>query len=116
MASTNERHDGEAAMSTDDFLAGLELHQLRYAREAVDARIKEKEREQKLIVWSVDDRDVVLEYFGSDEYMKAVEYLVGVARERFSAGSARRSSLQLQIRAQFVLESEYDSFGVPRPG
>ena len=103
-------------MRTDDFLAGLDLHQLYYAREAADARIKEKEREQKLLVWSVDDREVVLEYFGTDEYMKAVEYLATTARERFSAGNARRGALQLQIRAQFVLESEYDSFGVPRPG
>lgn len=103
-------------MRTDDFLAGLELHQLYYAREAADARIKEKEREQKLLLWSVEDRNVVLEYFGTDEYLKAVEHLAAVARERFSAGQAHRSSLQLQIRAQFVLESEYDSFGVPRPG
>lgn len=73
-------------MRTDDFLAGLDLHQLYYAREAADARIKEKEREQKLLVWSVDDREVALEYFGTDEYMKAVEYLAATARERFSAG------------------------------
>ncbi len=102
-------------MSTDDFLKGLDLSQLYYARDAAAARIKEKEQEEKLLVWSVQDRSLILEYFGTDEYMKAVDYLAAVARERFSAGNARRSSLLLQISAQFVLESEYDSFGVPRP-
>ena len=95
-------------MGTREYLAKLNLDQLRYARDAAAEMIAELEKEQKLVVWSLGDRDTRLKTFADSHYVQAAEELLKTARE--NAASPQRMKArdkELHLVALFVPASEY---------
>lgn len=103
-------------MGTREYLEKLDLDQLRYARDTAEEMIAEKEAEQKLVVWCLEDRDMILKTFSDADYVKAAEKLLEHARENaaFPPGNLRPRDKILQLRPKLVPASEYGEWvGVP---
>ena len=95
-------------MRTREYLEKLNLDQLRYARDAAREMIAELEKEQKLVVWCLEDRDIRLKTFADSHYVQAAEELLKTARE--NAASPQRMKAwdkELHLVAIFVSASEY---------
>lgn len=95
-------------MGTHEYLAKLNLDQLRYARDTAAEMIAELEKEQKLVVWCLEDRDTRLETFADADYLKAAEKLLDTARENAaSPQNLKARDKELHLVAIFVPASEY---------
>ena len=95
-------------MGTREYLAKLNLDQLRYARDAVVEMIAELEKEQKRVVWCLEDRYTRLQTFSDAEYVKAAEKLLDTARDNAASQNGMKAlDKELHLVAIFVPESEY---------
>lgn len=65
-------------MSTDNYLDGLTIDQLRYARDEADKRIKKAEESPKKLIWQVDAGFSLGGFFKQEEFEKAREYFIKV--------------------------------------
>lgn len=95
-------------MGTREYLETLNLAQLHWVRDAAAEMIAELEKERKLVVWCLEDRDTRLKTFADSHYVQAAEELLKKARE--NASSPQRMKVrdkELSIRAIFVPASEY---------
>lgn len=95
-------------MGTREYLATLDLVQLRYTRDEAIRRIALLEEEQKLVVWCLEDRHERLNTFADADYLKAAEKLLETARK--NAGSPQKLSArdkELHLVQRFVRASEY---------
>jgi len=95
-------------MGTREYLEKLNLDQLRYARDAAEELIAALEKEQKLVVWCLEDRYTRLKTFADTHYVQAAEKLLETARE--NAASPQRMKArdkELHLVAIFVPASEY---------
>ena len=96
-------------MGIREYLGKLDLDQLRYTRDTAEEMIAEKEAEQKLVVWCLEDRDMILETFSDADYVKAAERLLETARENAASptGNMKPRDKILQLRPKIVPASEY---------
>lgn len=96
-------------MGTREYLAKLNLDQLRYARDAAIEMISELEKEQKLVVWCLEDSYTTLETFSDADYVKAAEKLLAKARDNAACptGNMKARDKELNLVARFVPASEY---------
>ena len=95
-------------MGTREYLGKLSLDQLRYARDAAAEMIAELEKEQKLVVWCLEDRNTRLETFAADVYVKAAEKLLETARDNAACPQPMKArDKELHLVAIFVPASEY---------
>lgn len=95
-------------MGTREYLETLNLDQLRYARDAAEELIAALEKQQKLVVWCLEDRYTRLMTFADSHYVQAAEKLLETARE--NAASPQRMKArdkELHLVAIFVPASEY---------
>ena len=95
-------------MGTREYLEKLSLDQLRYARDTAAGMITEIEKEQKMVVWCLEDRYTRLKTFADADYVKAAEKLLETARD--NAASPQRMKArdkELHLVAIFVPASEY---------
>lgn len=96
-------------MSTHDYLNGLTLEQLIYARDRAAAMIKAKQAEKKRVVWCVEDDGVRLHFFPADRYVEAAETLLEEAKKNEAAGR-RADEKALSLLPEYVRESEYHQY------
>lgn len=95
-------------MGTREYLAKLNLGQLRYARDTAAEMIAELEKEQKRVVWCLEDRDTRLHTFSDADYVKAAEKLLDTARDNAASPQDMKArDKELYLVAVFVPESEY---------
>lgn len=92
-----------------------DLAQLKGLKAKVEGKIREKEDEAKLLVWHVQDGFVCLGTFRTEEYLKAVDFLVQKANElekkwRENAPHTCRLDLHLEIKSSMVSLAEYHSY------
>lgn len=80
-------------MGTIDFLKGLDLQQLRFARDKAEEMIAAIEDQEKVLLWAVEDR-LVRESFSID-YETAARKLLELALERKETGDLGEMSLYL---------------------
>lgn len=98
-------------MSTREFLAKLDLDQLRHAKDLATELLAAREQEQRLPVWEVSDASFRLAVFPSEGYLRAAEFLLAKARENaVSQPPARPRAMQLQLSARMVPASEYSGW------
>lgn len=96
-------------------LENYDLAQLKSLKSQIEGKIKAKEEEAKLLVWRVQDGFVCLGHFRSEEYLKAVDFLVQKANDlekkwRENAQHTCRIDLHLEITSSMVSRDEYDSY------
>lgn len=60
-------------MSTSEYLDGLTIDQLRFAREEADKRIKKAEAQPKKIVWVVSNGSYTVSWHREEDYENAVK-------------------------------------------
>lgn len=102
-------------MSTDVYLSRLDPDQLRYARDRASALIAEKEKEQKKLVWCVEDRDMALSYFPAEQYLEAAQFLMEHAQAYACNPDLNAREKELRLAPIWVIESEYaDYVSMPR--
>lgn len=95
-------------MGTREYLGKLDIEQLRYARDAAEEMIADLEKEQKLVVWCLEDRDMRLETFADSDYVKAAEKLLQTARDNAaSLRNMKARDKELHLVPVFVPASEY---------
>ncbi len=79
-------HAGHAQhISTTDWVAMLTLDQLRFARDAMDEKIKAAEAQPKRIVWRVCRGGLCEANYQEDQYEKAADHLLRIFKDRFMA-------------------------------
>ncbi|MFW0757728.1 hypothetical protein ACN1C3_23865 [Pseudomonas sp. H11T01] len=78
----------EQSISTDDWVATLTLDQLRYARTAMDDKIKAAEAQPKRTVWRVCRGGVCVANYREDQYEAAADHLLRIYKERFMPEAA----------------------------
>lgn len=81
-------HGHTQSISTDAWVAALSLDQLRYAREAMDKKIKAAEDSPKRTVWQVCRGGVVEANYREEDYSAAADHLVRIYKERFASEAA----------------------------
>jgi hypothetical protein len=95
-------------VGTREYLGKLNLDQLRYARDTAVEMIAELEKEQKLVVWCLEDRDTIIHTFSEANYVKAAEKLLEVARDNAASPQGMKArDKELHLVALFVPASEY---------
>jgi hypothetical protein len=98
---------------TRTYLEKLSLDQLRYARDAAIEMIAEREKEQMLVVWCLEDRSARLEVFADSDYVKAAEKLLELARANAaSPQNLRPRDKELHLVPIEVPGSEYAELGL----
>ena len=101
-------------MGTREYLWKLSLDQLRYARDAAAEMIAEMEKEKKMVVWCLEERDTRLETFADADYVKAAEKLLETARNNAASPQPMKvRDRELHLVAFFVPESEYAEYVTP---
>lgn len=101
-------------MSTRDYLNGLTLEQLIYARDSAAEMIKAKQAEKKRVVWCVENEGFRLHFYPADRYVEAAERLLEEAKKNEAAGNQPRDKT-LSLSAEYVLESEYQQYEADFP-
>lgn len=95
-------------MGTREYLGKLNLDQLRYARDAAEEMIAELEKEQKLVVWCLEDIYTRFETFADADYVKDAEKLLETARNNAATPQPMKArDKELHLVAIFVPASEY---------
>jgi hypothetical protein len=97
------------------FFGDYDKRQLLSAREQLDDLIKEKEDQEKKIIWRVSEpRGMCLGNFPEDQYIRAVEFLMKEAKKRAEemekCEGADRYDLHLEIYSFLVSEDEYPEY------
>lgn len=115
-------HMGHAqSVSTTDWVATLTLDQLRFARDAMDEKIKAAEAQPKRIVWRVCRGGVCEANYQEDQYEKAADHLLRIFKANFMDEAAdyvkkpygtetfRRElpSIEIERCTQFEYETEW---------
>jgi len=75
-------------VSTTDWVAALTLDQLRFARDAMDEKIKAAEAQPKRIVWRVCRGGVCETNYREDQYEKAADHLLRIFKGKFMEEAA----------------------------
>ena len=101
-------------MSTHDYLNGLTLEQLIYARDRADAMVKDKQAEKKRVVWCIDNGAYRLHFYPSERYVEAAERLLEEAKKNEAEGKRPRDKT-LSLVPEYVLESEYHQYEAEFP-
>ncbi|MCT8954574.1 hypothetical protein MN546_19215 [Pseudomonas lundensis] len=76
-------HGCSLHVSTPEWVATLTIDQLRYAREAMDAKIKAVEESQKRTVWRVCRGGACEANYREDDFEKAADHLLRIFKSRF---------------------------------
>ena len=77
------RHGCSLHVSTPEWVATLTIDQLRYAREAMDAKIKAVEESQKRTVWRLCRGGACEANYREDDFEKAADHLLRIFKSRF---------------------------------
>ncbi|MGX5795591.1 hypothetical protein ACWHY4_17690 [Pseudomonas sp. E2-15] len=75
-------------ISTTDWVAALTLDQLRFARDAMDEKIKAAEATPKRVVWRVCRGGVCEKNYPEDQYEKTADHLLRIFKEKFMGEAA----------------------------
>ncbi|OZY26568.1 hypothetical protein [Pseudomonas lundensis] len=76
-------HGCSLHVSTPEWVATLTIDQLRYAREAMDAKIKAVEESQKRTVWRLCRGGACEANYREDDFEKAADHLLRIFKSRF---------------------------------
>jgi len=117
-------HMGHAQhISTTDWVAALTLDQLRFARDAMDKKIKAAEPTPERVVWRVCRGGVCEGSYPEDQYEKAADHLLRIFKAKFMEEAAdyvkkpygtetfRREMPSIEIER--VTQFEYDTEWFP---
>ncbi|WP_340050966.1 hypothetical protein [Pseudomonas proteolytica] len=117
-------HLGHAQnISTADWVAALTLDQLRFARDAIDEKIKAAEATPKRVVWRVCRGGACEGNYPEDQYEKAADHLLRIFKAKFVEEAAdyvkkpygtetfRRELPSIEIER--VTQFEYDTEWFP---
>jgi hypothetical protein len=113
MAADQPGYRGGVAMSIRNYLKGLDLQQLRHAKEVAEELIADKEAEDKVRLWAVSNEGMNLEFFSDADYLKAAEYLLQEAKENAELRSTQPVGvdlLMLSLRPIRVRASEVKDY------
>ncbi|WP_339429602.1 hypothetical protein [Pseudomonas taetrolens] len=108
-------------VSTTDWVAMLTLDQLRFARDAMDEKIKAAEAQPKRIVWRVCRDGLCEANYQEDQYEKAADHLLRIFKDKFMAEAVgyvkkpygtktfRRElpGIEIELVTQFEYETEW---------
>lgn len=97
-------------MSYRDIFNGYELCQLRDIRDILSEIIRDKEEEEKKIVWRVCNHYICVGNFRQEEYLKAVDCLAEQARKAYNQDNHDDGDLRLEIERHRVPISEYEKW------
>ncbi|MNF81158.1 hypothetical protein D3C84_634170 [compost metagenome] len=81
-------HGHEQSISTDDWVGTLTLNQLRYARAAMDEKIKTAEALPKRVVWRVCRGSTCEANYREDQFEKAADHLLRIFKGKFMEEAA----------------------------
>ena len=81
-------HGCSLHVSTPEWVATLTIDQLRYAREAMDAKIKAVEESPKRTVWRVCIGVISEANYREDDFEKAADHLLRIFKSRFMREAA----------------------------
>ena len=87
-----------------DFLSGLTIEQLEFAKAEATGLIAKKQAATKFVIWQVCDAFAPIRNFTQKNYLKAAEYLLMEANSR--QGQTKEYAKQLGL--QFILVAEDD--------
>jgi len=76
-------HGCSLHVSTPEWVATLTIDQLRYAREAMDAKIKAVEESQKRTGWRLCRGGACEANYREDDFEKAADHLLRIFKSRF---------------------------------
>lgn len=95
-------------MSFDAFLGKLDLDQLQSVVDKAQQLIDAKKREDRLVVWSLEDRYIRIKTFADADYVKAAELLLETAKENAaSPQNLKAHDKELHLVPLFICASEY---------
>lgn len=97
-------------MGIPEYIAGLDRDQLAHLRNLASQRIADIDREEKKVVWCVQDRDICYAYFGGDDYVKGAATLLEKAKELEAKPNLKSRDKELRLVPIFVPASEYASY------
>ena len=101
-------------MSISKYLRGLNEEQLEFAVSEAKRLLEEKHHEAKRLIWTVEDGHGSREkYFAAEDYLRAAECLLNLAKEVAPGWPKPMSSvrrMELRIGHLRIPESEYDEF------
>ena len=115
-------HMGHAQhVSTTDWIAVLTIDQLRFARDAMDEKIKAAEAQPKRTIWRICCSSTCIANYREDQYEKAADHLLRIFKETFMEEAAdyvkkpfgtetfRRQlpSIEVERCTQFEYENEW---------
>ena len=81
-------HGHKQSIGTDAWVATLTLDQLRYAREAMDKKIKAADESAKRTVWQVCRDGISEANYREEEYGKAADHLLRIYKEHLVSQAA----------------------------
>ena len=70
-------------VSTTDWIAALTIDQLRFARDAMDEKIKAAEAQPKRTVWRVSNGSICEGNYREEEFEKAADHLLRIYKAKF---------------------------------
>ena len=116
-------HGCSMSIGTDDWVAGLTLDQMRYARDQMADKIKAAEALPKRTIWRVCCSSTCIANYREDQYEKAADHLLRIFKETFMEEAAdfvkkpfgtetfRRQLPSIEIER--VTQHEYDTEWFP---
>lgn len=98
--------------SITDYLSGLDESQLKFCYEKAGKMLEAKRREEKKIVWRVFSGGICYGNFRTEDYLKALDCVVETGKEEWDPTDLDNPSLKIEIVAERVPASEYESYFV----
>ena len=116
-------HGCSMSVGTDQWVSTLTIDQMRYAREAMDNKIKAAEESPKRTVWRVCRGGLCEENYREEDYEKAADHLIRIYKERLMTeatdwiekpyGYANFEKNLPHITPERVTQVEYDTEWFP---
>lgn len=94
--------------SIPEYVNELSRSQLYRLLDLADERIKKLNDEEKVAIWQVEDRDVVLAEFKIEDYLLAIEKLKEIAINYYNNSYYSKRDLELQIRYTLIDKEGYE--------
>jgi hypothetical protein len=88
-------------ISTQAFLAGLDMDRLYHCKEQTQARIDAIKDAGRVVVWEVSDDTI--NYFGTDDYPSALDALARITRQQFDKTGMPEN---FQLRQRRIYQAE----------
>jgi len=96
--------------SIPDYLNGLSETQLKCCYEKAGEMLEAKQNEKKKIVWRVCAGRMCYGSFRTEDYLKALDCVVETGKEEWDPTDLDNPCLNIEVIAERVPESEYESY------